>query len=155
MDWITSRKRSLTYILAVMLILACAFPFAYCCGIPAITGQACLDFLSGHVPPRALDQFLDRVFEATVAQDYEWLATVSDDGALEQLKQAQPSVTTDYEIILRDNLGGMYEYRIRFGSGATVYVTLNGEWPDCPDFSVTEEEIFQHIRLTSINVESN
>jgi hypothetical protein len=155
MDWIAQRKRSLIYVLAVILILACVLPFTYCCGIPLLTGQACLDLFSGHVPTRALDRFLDRLFEATVARDYEWLATVSDDGALEQLRQAQPSITTGYEIVLQDNLGGMYEYRIRFDNGATVYVTLNGEWPDCPDFSVTEEEIFQHIRLTSIQVESD
>ena len=155
MNWITSRKRSLTYIVIVIIVLICALPFAYCCGIPLITGQACLDFLSGHVPPRAIDRFLQRLFEATAAQDYEWLATISDDGALEQLKGVQPSVTTNYEIVLRDNLAGLYEYRIRFDNDATVYVTLHGEWPSCPDFNVTEEEIFQYIRLTSIHLESD
>lgn len=39
-------------------------------------------------------------------------------------------------------------------SGATVYVVLPGEWPTCPDFSVTDAEILWHIRLMSIQVAS-
>ena len=150
MDKPVGRKRSLVRIALIVLLLVVALPVLYCCGIPLITGQACSDWLSGHVPPRAIERFLDRLFEATVAEDYGWLVTVSDDEVLAQVREAQASVTTDYEIILSDNLAGLYEYRVRFDSGATVYVTLQGEWPTCPDFQVMEQEIFQNVRLTSI-----
>lgn len=145
------RKRSLVRITIIILLLVVALPVLYCCGIPLITGQACSDWLSWHVPSRAIDRFLERVFEATVARDQERLATVSDDEVLAQLRDVLASVTADYEIILSDNLAGLYEYRIRFDSGATAYVTLQGEWPTCPDFRVTEEETSQNIRLTSIH----
>lgn len=133
-----------------LLLFACLF---YCLGIPLLTGQACFDFLSGHVPPRALSRFLDRTFAAVVAEDYEWLATVSAEGVLEELRAAQQVVTTDYEIVLSDNLTGLYEYHIRFSSGAVVYVTLRGTWHACPDFIVTDEEIVQNIELTSIEIQ--
>jgi hypothetical protein len=138
---------------AVLALLVFAALF-YCLGIPLLTGQACLDFLSGHVPPRALERFLDQTFAAVVAEDYDWLATVSAAGVREELRAAQHVVTTDYEILLSDNLTGLYEYRIRFSNGAVVYVTLNGAWHTCPDFSVTDAEIAQNIELTSFEIES-
>ena len=73
----TAGRTILTVVLIVMLLLM-LLTFFFCCGLPLITGQACFDFLSGHVPPRATARFLDSVFEATVAQDYVWLATVSE-----------------------------------------------------------------------------
>ncbi len=138
----------------VVLILLLSASLFYCCGVPVITGQACYDFLSGHVPPRALTRFLDWSFQAAVAEDYDWLATISTPEALEEVRVAQHVVTTDYEIVLRDNLTGLYEYRIRFSNGAVVYVTLQGEWHACPDFIVTDEEVLQNIQLMSIEVES-
>ncbi len=138
----------------LVLILLLLVPAIYCCGIPLVTGQACYDWLSGHVPPRALEQFLDRTFTAIETGDFEWLATVSASGALEEARAAQHVVTGDYEIVLSDNLLGLYEYRVRFDNGAVVYVTLQGEWHACPDFVVTEEEIARNIQLTSIEVES-
>jgi hypothetical protein len=94
------------------------------------------------------------VFEAAVAEDYAWLATISTTEALEEVRGTQHVVTTDYEIVLSDNLTGLYEYRIRFSNGAVVYITLQGVWPACPDFIVTDEEIFRDIELTSMKIES-
>jgi hypothetical protein len=151
----TDRKSRVVTVVGIVLLLACVLPVLYFGVAPmVINGQVCFDFLSGHVPPRAQEQFLDGVFEAAVAGDYEWLATVSEDDALEELRAVQPWITTDYEIVLRDNLLGLYEYRIRFSGGATVYVTLFGAWHACPDFIVTEKEVFQNITLTSIRLES-
>lgn len=127
----------------------------YCCAMPFVTGQACVDFLSGHVPPRALDRFLQRAFEAALAEDYAWLATISTAEALEEVRAAQPVVTTDYEVVLSDNLSGLYEYRIRYSNGSVVYITLQGVWHTCPDFVVTDEEIFGNIKLISMEVESD
>ncbi len=150
----TDRKLRVVNVVGIVLLLACVLPVLYFVVAPMINGQACFDFLSGHVPPRAQQKFLDGVFEAAVAEDYGWLATVSEYDALQELRAVQPWITTDYEIVLRDNLLDLYEYRIRFSSGATVYVTLRGVWPDCPDYTVTEEEVFQNITLTSIRLES-
>jgi hypothetical protein len=141
-------------IVGVVVVSMVVLIVAICCGIPLVTGQMCFDFLSGHVPPRAARHFLDGVFTASVAENYDWLATVSTPDALEDLRTVQPHVTTGYEIILSDNMLGMYEYRIRFDNGATVYVTLTGRWPSCPDFIVTEREIYQNIQLQSIRLES-
>ena len=149
------RRRSILKVALAVALVVLLLPLIYCCGIPLMTGQACFDILSGHVPPQAVNRFLDRVFEATVAEEYGWLATVSRPDALQQLNAVQGSITTGYEIILRDNMGGLYEYRIRFDNGATVYVTLWGEWETCPDFRVTEEEVFQYIELGSIRLESD
>ncbi|MBN1451898.1 MAG: hypothetical protein JW963_12850 [Anaerolineales bacterium] len=138
----------------IVLLLLLLIPLIYCCGIPLITRQICYDHLSGHVPPKALNRFLDRAFEAISEKDYTFLATISTPEVLEEAKEVQPVVTNDYEILLRDNLLGLYAYRVRFDSGATVYITLDGEWHACPDFIVTEEEIFQNIKLTSIEIEA-
>ncbi len=154
MDKSVGRQRPLVRSALVVLALLLLTSVFYCCGIPLATGQVCYDFLSGHVPPRALSRFLDRMFEAAVAEDYDWLATVSRAEALEEVRAAQHVVTTDYEILLSDNLAGLYEYRIRFGNGAVVYVTLQGAWHACPDFIVTDEEVFQNIELMSVRVES-
>lgn len=154
MDRVVRRRRLLVRGTIIVLVLLLLIPLIYCCGIPIITGQVCYDFVSGHVPPRAIDRFLDRLFEATMAEDYEWLATISSAEALGELREAQHVVTTGYEIILRDNLIGFYEYRIRFDNGAVVYVNLQGVWHACPDFTVTEEEIFRNVKLVGIEVES-
>lgn len=153
MDKSTTEKRLVRGVLIALLLLLLV-PLVYCCGIPLITRQVCYDYLSGHVPPKALNRFLDRAFEAITEKDYTFLATISTPEALEEAKEAQPVVTNDYEILLRDNLLGLYEYRVRFDNGATIYITLNGEWHACPDFIVTEDEIFRNIELTSIKVES-
>jgi len=146
------RKGVLVRVAIVLLVLVLALPIVYCCGIPLLTQQVCYDFLSGHVPPRAVDRFLERLFEATVDRDYAWLATVTSAEALQDLQEAQPLATTDYEVLCPSS--GMYERRIQFTNGATVYITLDGQWPTCPDFRVTEEEIFENIRLSSFRVES-
>jgi hypothetical protein len=147
-------KRLLVRGTVIVFILFLLAVLSYCWGAPLITGQVCYDFVSGHVPPKAMDRFLDGLFEATVGEDLDWLATVSSDEALEELRAAQPFVTTDYEVLLSDDLIGFYERRVRFDNGAVVYIHLYGVWPTCPDFIVTDEEIFQNIELVGIKVES-
>ena len=147
------RSRKPLYVILAIFISVCMVPLIYCCGLPLITGQACGDWLSGHVPPKAQTQFLDRVFQAIVDGDDAWLQTVSRAGALDWLGKLRPHVSTEYEFLLRDDLAGHYEYRVQFEDGATAYVNLHGEWPQCPDFRVTEEEVFTHIQLTSIRLE--
>jgi hypothetical protein len=93
--------------------------------------------------------FLDRLFEATAAQEYEWLATVTNERALRQLRQIRPIVTQGYRVTGGDDLGGLYEREVQFDNGTVVYLTFDGHWP-CPDFVVTEREVLQRIRLTSI-----
>jgi hypothetical protein len=149
----TDRNSRVGTVVGIVLVLACVLPVLYFGGWA--NGQVCFDFLvGGHVPLRARQKFLDGVFEAAVAEDYKWLATVSEYDALEELKTVQPRITTDYESDLIDSICGTYEYRIRFSNGATVHVGLYGIWPDCPDYTVTEEEVFQNITLTSIRLES-
>jgi hypothetical protein len=143
------------YVLAAIVAVVCLVPLIFCCGIPLITGQACLDFMSSHVPPRAARQYMEMVFAATIAEDYGWLSTVTDQEAMEDLQEVRPHVSTDFEIVFRDNLAGLYEYRVRFQDGTVAYVTLWGEWPQCPDFWVTKDEICQNIELSSIHVDEN
>jgi len=149
----SKKRRKRLYVLLAVVITLVVVPLVICCGPPLITGQACTDWLSGHVPPKAQTQFLDRVFQAIVDGDDTWLRTVSQPGALDWLDKLRPYVSTEYEFLLRDDLAGLYEYRVQFEDGATAYVTLHGEWPQCPDFRVTDEEVFTHIQLTSIRLE--
>jgi hypothetical protein len=140
-------------VVLIVLLLPALLTFVFCCGLPLLTGQFCYDPLSGHVPSRAMTRFLDALFEATVAGDDYWLATVCEPHALQELIRVGSHVSTEYELSLRENLGGVYHYRVRFDNGYTVYVILRGEWETCPDLWVTDEEVFEHIKLTSIRLE--
>lgn len=135
--------------LALLILVVLSCPIFYCLIIPATTGQFCQDFVSGHVPPKAEEIFLDRLFEAAAAEDYEWLATVANERALRQLKEIQPIVTQGYSVTGGDDLAGLYERRVQFDNGTEVYLTFEGNWP-CPDFVVTEQEVYQRITLTNI-----
>jgi hypothetical protein len=137
--------------IALVALVICSCPIFYCGIIPVTTGQFCLDFASGHVPPKAEEMFLDRLFEATAAREYEWLATVTNERALRQLRRIQPIVTQGYTVTGGDDLGGLYERKVQFDNGIVVYLTFDGRWP-CPDFFVTEREVFQRITLTHIEI---
>jgi hypothetical protein len=89
--------------------------------------------------------------EATRQEDYAWLATVSSPQALQELKALQLTITESYTIIPVDDLAGLYEYRVRLADGTTLDVGLISHWPQCPDYNVTDQEIFQHIRLDDIS----
>jgi hypothetical protein len=146
-------RRIVTVVLIVLLLLVLLTVF-FCCGLPLLTGQVCYDFMSGHVPRQAIVRFLDAMFEATVAKDYDWLATVCEPHALQELIKVRSHVSAEYEIVARDSLAGVYHYRVRFDDGDMVYVVLRGEWETCPDFRVTDEEVFDCIKLTSIRLDS-
>jgi hypothetical protein len=135
------------FILGVIISILCLS--FYCIIIPATTGQNCLDPASGHVPEKAKKIFLDKVFDSIVKQNYEWLSTVSTTEALNQLKEIQPMVTENYKIIRGDDLAGMYERVIQFDNGVEIYLVFFGSW-SCPDFSITEEEVFQRLKLAGI-----
>ncbi|RME70337.1 MAG: hypothetical protein D6784_16920, partial [Chloroflexi bacterium] len=140
-DAMSQKTNRLRWIIIIALLAVIGLPTIVCCGPPLITGQSCLDFLSGQVPRRAIDRFLNRTFEAAVQEDYDWLAKVTSKDVLADIRANQPAFSTGYKIILADNLLGLYEYRVQFDTGAVMYITLRGEWPTCPDFRVTDEEI--------------
>lgn len=107
----------------------------------------CLDPMSGHAPGVALEQFIEQVVEATIEEDYSWLVTVANDSSVENLMALQPVLTEDYTVVPLDDLGGTYEYEVRFDSGTTLYFILISQWPKCPDFRVTEQEVLENVRL--------
>jgi hypothetical protein len=110
----------------------------------------CLDFMSGHAPHVALEQFIRRVIGAAAAHDYDWLATVCEPQAVEALKAAQPHPLDGYTITFSDDLAGGYEYNIEFDSGLSLHLSLRSVWPECPDRDVTEQEILKYIRLEDV-----
>ncbi len=155
------RKRFLSWrVLFIILVLVACSIF---CGLwpnrdrptyEELLEQNCDDFVSGQVPRSAQIRFLDGLFKAVEVQDDEWLATVSDEYALKKLDAIGSIVTSDYEIVSSDDLAGLYEYRVRFDNGSTVFINLWGVWPTCPDPEVTDQEIFTHLKLSSIWLES-
>ncbi len=110
----------------------------------------CLDFMSGHAPDVALEQFIRRVIGAAAARDYDWLATVCEPRAIEALKAAQLHPLDSYTITFSDDLAGVYEYNVVFDSGLSLHLSLDSVWPECPDWDVTEQEILQYIRLQDV-----
>jgi len=142
-----SRKWRIPIVFASLIL---AISIVYCCGLPYMTGQACVDFMSGQVPSKAEDIFFQRVFEAAANEDYQWLATVTTDNALLELKELQPKLSNKYEIIWGDDLTGEYERIVLFDNGTKVLLAFWGMWPSCPDFNVTEKETFESIELFSI-----
>ena len=149
------KPRKRVYILAAIVLSVVMLPLVFCCGIPLVTGQACFDFLSGHVPPRAMRRYLEMAFEAALAGDDVWLSTAVQQDALADLKEIQPHLSTDFDIVFGDSLAGLYEYRVRFLDGTIAYVTLHGRWHQCPDLRVTDDEIQRNIELCSIRIDAD
>ena len=134
-----------------IIILGCAS--LYFVVIPAVFERlSCIDFLSGHVPKKAEEIFLDRLFEAMINKDYDWLSKVSTEEAFRQLKEIQPIVTKNFTIIGGDDLTGVYERRIQFDNRKVVYLVYHGSWA-CPAPDFTEQEVFQRIQLIGITKE--
>ncbi len=136
-----------------LILFFCGCPIFYFWFVPATTGQFCPDFMSGHVPRKAEQIFLSRVMDATLEKDYDWLASVSTEESLAQLRELQPFFSNNYEVIWSDDLIGMYERRLRFDNGTEVYLTFQGHWP-CPDFYITEREVFERIYFSHIKKEN-
>jgi hypothetical protein len=107
--------------------------------------------LSGHVPTKAEDIFLDKLVEGMVKQDFDTLAEISNAGGLDQLRELGPVATKNYEITLRDDLARFYEREIQFENGTVVHLTFHGSW-SCPDFIVTEQEVYERLTLTKIRL---
>ncbi len=133
--------------LGCLLMLGCA-----CISLVAVMFSPvglCMDIFGGQVPPDALGQFIDQTLAAAATEDYTWLQTVSSPEAAAEVQHLAPRITPGYELLLADNLAGLYEYKIQFDTGLIVYLTLSGNWPTCPDFNITPEEISAHLRLES------
>jgi hypothetical protein len=115
----------------------------------------CIDFVSAHVPSIAMERFIERMVQEALAEDYQWIMSVSDPEALQDLQALQPKLTDRYEITFRDDLAGTYEYKLRFHNGVRLYLGfLAHYWPECPDYHVTDEEITERIRLTFLMEET-
>jgi hypothetical protein len=100
-----------------------------------------------------MEQFLERMIQDAMAQNYGWLVSVSEPEALQELQALQPRLSPQYNIVFRDDLGGGYNYKLRFDTGVTLYLGLSGYWPECPDYNVTDQEITERIRLHFIQEE--
>jgi len=131
-------------------ILIVLLPLLCCVGLMFTPYGLCFDIASGHAPFVALEQFVDLVMEAIQQDDYDWLATVSDEDAVVALKKLSPQMTGAYTVEFTDDLAGLYEGDISFENGTVVHFRLNSIWPECPDDDVTDQEIRQYIRLTHI-----
>lgn len=139
--------------LKIAALLVGSIIFVCWCVFPFITGQACMDFVSGHVPKGAEEIFLARVFLASQQKDYEWLATVAEAEALANLKTAQPKLGLKYEVLGGDDLVGNYDRTIRFTNGTKAHLRYHSSWGECPDFSLTEQEVFQKMKLESFHLD--
>ncbi len=142
-------SRSFRWLLRGTLLVIIGCPVFYFLIVPFTTGQACFDFLSGHVPPQADNRFLKMLFVAARSGDRALLSELAASDALESILQLAPKMSENYSIVLVDDLGGLYERRIRFDNGFQVYLTYWGHW-SCPDWIITDEEIKANLELSSI-----
>lgn len=123
----------------------------YCFLIPASTGQLCFNPYSSNIPNKAEGIFLDLLVIGIVEQDYELLAKISKPSGLILLREVKAPTTKKYEIISGDYFLGVYEKQIKFDDGHLVHITYGGKW-SCPDFFISEQEVFERINLISIEV---
>ncbi len=111
------------FILTFLAIVLC--PIIQCFVIPRLTGQVCIDFVSGHIPAQAEAMFLKRTLT---------------------------KMSSSYQIIGGDDLAGEYERTLRLDDGTIVHLTFFSIWPSCPDFDVTEEEVIQNVKLLDLKI---
>lgn len=112
----------------------------------------CIEFESGKIPYQAQEHVVQQIIEKTLAKDYEWLTKIGNKKVAQELISLQPEISKNYTIYKYHEsyleLGTSYHHYIRFDdSRHGLYLTLFGTWPRCPDFNVTEQEIYQHIKL--------
>jgi hypothetical protein len=137
-------------IVSTILLIILLIPLLCCLGLIVLSFTPyglCLDFVSGKAPKVARERFIDLVAQAVKEEDYEWLATVSQRDAVEELKLLRSKMTSNYTVEFTDDLAGLYEGNVHFDNGTVIHFNLNSIWPECPDYDVTEEEIIKHIRL--------
>lgn len=144
-------KRPRTFFVTLITIIILSFIIFYCLLIPATTGQSCLNPYGSNIPNKAEKIFLDLLVKGLVEQDYELLAKISKPSGLVLLKELEVPFTKSYEIISVDYFLGVYEKRIKFDNGYVIHVTYGGKW-SCPDFLISEQEVFERINLLSIKV---
>ena len=149
-----TNKIKVTIVFTSLLACAaiCSFPFI----TARITGQFCLDIMSGQVPYVAEERYFNILFTAVENEDFETVAQLVDsEVALEDLKTLRPIISTNYELIWGDDLAGVYERSFRFDNGNQVFLNYYGSWKECPDFNVTDEEVREFITLAFIELEEN
>ncbi len=113
------------FLLIFLALVLC--PIIQCFVIPRLTGQVCIDFVSGHIPAQAEAMFLKRTLT---------------------------KMSSGYQIIGGDDLAGEYERTLRLDDGTIVHLTFFSIWPSCPDFAVTEEEVIQNVKLLRLKIVS-
>jgi hypothetical protein len=70
--------------------------------------------------------------------------------AIEELKNVRALMAGEYTLRPWDDLGGWYDYSVKFENGAELGLKVYAAWPECPDWDVTEDEIFSLIKLDRI-----
>jgi hypothetical protein len=146
---IFNRPQNLLVVLITIIVFG--FIIFYCLLIPATTGQLCFNPYGSNIPNKAEKIFLDLLVNGIAEQDYELLAKISNPSGLVLLREVKVPATKNYEIISGDYFLGVYEKRIKFDNGYVVHVTYGGKW-SCPDFFISEQEVFERINLLSIEV---
>jgi len=139
--------------IGIVVLIVLAIPVLCCVGMIVLKSTPyglCFDIVSGHAPQIALERFIELVAKAMKEDKYEWLATVSEKDALQELILLKPNMTSHYTVKFTDDLGGLYEGDVHFDNGTVIHFNLQSIWPECPDYDVTDQEILKYIRLTYI-----
>jgi hypothetical protein len=145
-------KVSVLIFICIIVCSLCASPFI----LAKITGQFCLDFMSGQVPETAEKRYFELLFTAVTKNDFKTVTQLVDsEHAVDDLQTLKPIISTSYEVIWGDDLAGTYERLFRFDNGTQVYLNYEGFWRQCPDFDVTDEEIRKSVKLIFIELDKN
>lgn len=145
-------KKYLIILLLIVVLTALARFLLLPALAPAMAGQDCNDTESGQIPAQAERMFLDRVLADAQSGNLAWLQQVSTPRAVTQLQGIKPLLSRNYTITWRQNSGGLYQRQLQLDNGKVVLLTYAGLWPECPDLSVTEEEIMLHLQLMGVEL---
>jgi hypothetical protein len=143
----SEKRRQKTKILIIIIIAVMFLAIVWCCGLPNITGQSCIDFASGKVPPKAEEMFFNMLFEATINEDDDLLDKLTTEYALEDIIALRPVIETKYTVLGGDDLGGTYDRLLQFDNGVKIDISYWGIWPICPDFRITRDEVIENLQL--------
>lgn len=135
---------ALTWILIILFLIENFIPLAD-------TGQACYDMLSGHVPLEAERMYHDKVFTTIENNPAQLADLIRNETDRAELAKLTGIARGEYEIIGGDDMNGYYEDRIRFSNGRVIRLSYFSQWP-CPDFEVTEEEVFDRIKDVKVEI---
>ncbi len=134
----------------VLLIL---IPVLCCIGMIILQSTPyglCFDLISGRIPQAARERFIEKVAKAVKEEDYKWLANITDEEEIEDIIKLQPKMSNNYTVRYSDSSGSLYGYYVHFDNGTVIYFSLWGNWPECPDYDITEQELLDNIWLLSV-----